>query len=230
MVAKVPWVPKVPARGVRMRPTMKLLIIGGTSGTGRQCVTQALEAGHEVTILARDASRVATEHPRQRVVQCDATAAAASLAEPMRGQDAVVSAIGRGYSFKSEHLIARSVPGILAAMKSAEVRRLMFTSALGVGPSFSDAPLAAKIFFLTLLRGIYADKLVGDRLIRASDLEWTIVQPAQLNDGPLTKRYRSGERLAMSGMPQISRADTAHFILDRINDPATIRKTLIVSK
>ena len=34
----------------------------------------------------------------------------------------------------------------------------------------------------------------------------------------------------MSGMAQISRADAAHFILDRINDPATIRKTLIVSQ
>ena len=33
----------------------------------------------------------------------------------------------------------------------------------------------------------------------------------------------------MSGMPQISSADAAHFILDRINDPSTIRKTLIIS-
>jgi hypothetical protein len=30
-------------------------------------------------------------------------------------------------------------------------------------------------------------------------------------------------------MPKISRADTAHFILDRLNDPATFGKTLILS-
>jgi putative NADH-flavin reductase len=212
-----------------MRPIVKLLVLGATGKTGQQIVTQALDAGHTVTIVARDRSKVSPEHPRQQVVIGDAAAGAAALAEAMRDQDAVISAIGRGHSFKSEHLIARSVPGIIAAMQAAGVRRLMFTSALGVGHSFADAPLAAKIFFLTLLRGIYADKLVGDRLIRDSDLEWTIVQPSQFNDGPLTKTYRSGERLAMSGMPQISRADTAHFILDRINDPLTIRKTLIVS-
>lgn len=212
-----------------MRPIVKLLVLGATGKTGRQIVTQALEAGHDVTIVVRDRSKIPTEHPRQHIVIGDSATGAAAFAEPMRGQDAIISAIGRGYSFKSEQLISRSVPGIIAAMTTAGVQRLMFTSALGVGDSYVDSPLAAKLFFLTLLRGIYADKLVGDRLIRASDLEWTIVQPAQLNDGPLTRRYRSGERLAMSGMPQVSRADTAHFILDRINDRATIRKTLIVS-
>lgn len=209
---------------------MKLLVLGGTGKTGRQIVSQALDGGHSVTIVVRDRGKVTTEHPRQQVVTGDATAGADALAESMRGHDVVISAIGRGYSFKSEHLIARSVPGIIEAMGSAGVRRLMFTSALGVGDSFKDSPLPAKLFFLTLLRGIYADKLVGDRLIRDSDLEWTIVQPSQLNDGPLTKNYRSGERLALSGMAQVSRADTAHFILDRITDPAAIRKTLIVSK
>jgi len=55
------------------------------------------------------------------------------------------------------------------------------------------------------------------------------VQPVVLTDGPLTKNYRSGERLPLTGMPKISRADTAHFIVDRLSDSSTIRKTLIVS-
>jgi putative NADH-flavin reductase len=208
---------------------VKLLVLGATGKTGQQIVSQALEAGHHVTVVARDRSKVTTEHPRQQVVTGDCVTGAPALAESMRGQDAVISAIGRGYSFKSEQLIAQSVPGIIAALQAANVQRLMFTSAVGVGDSYKDAPLMAKVFFRTLLRGIYADKLIGDNLIRASDLEWTIVQPTQLTDGPLTKRYRSGERLALAGKAQISRADTAHFILDRINDAMTIRKTLIVS-
>ena len=117
----------------------------------------------------------------------------------------------------------------LAAMEMAGLSRLVFTSAIGVGDTFADAPLPAKLFFVTLLRGIYADKLVGDRLIRDSDLDWTIVQPSKMTDGPLTKQYRSGEHLVFAGKAEISRADTAHFILDRINDPSSIRKTLVVS-
>ncbi|MEO7158023.1 MAG: NAD(P)-binding oxidoreductase, partial [Vicinamibacterales bacterium] len=137
--------------------------------------------------------------------------------------------IGRGKTFTSDHLIERAVPVILAAMQSAGVRRLMFTSAVGVGASFQDSPLIAKLFFRTLLRDIYADKARGEDLIRRSKLDWTVVQPGQLNDGPLTRRYRSGERLALSGMTAISRADTAHFLVDRINDPSTYGRTIVIA-
>jgi putative NADH-flavin reductase len=207
---------------------MKLLILGATGGTGKQIVAQAVDAGHNVTALARPGASLGPEHPRLRVIEGDLQNVTA-LSAAMRGHDAVISAIGRGYSFKSEHLIERTVPVILAAMKAAGVRRLLFTSALGVGPSVRDAPIVPRLFFRTLLRGIYADKSIGDELIRSSDLDWTIVQPSQMTDGPLTRAYRSGARLELSGMPRISRADVAHFLLHAAGDSATIGKTLLVS-
>jgi putative NADH-flavin reductase len=207
---------------------VKLLILGATGKTGRQLVTQALEKGHTVTILARDRSKVGLQHERLRIIEGDVTNNAA-LGEAMGDQDAVISAIGRGMSFKSENLIERSVPAILVTMQTHGIRRLMFTSAMGVGASYGDAPVMAKLFFRTLLRGIYADKAIGEQMIRNSTLEWTIVQPVQLNDGPLTKNYRAAERLPLSGKPQVSRADTAHFILDRLHDPSTFGKTLVLA-
>ena len=45
---------------------MKLFILGGTGGTGKQIVVQALEAGHEVTVLARDRAKCGPDHPRLR--------------------------------------------------------------------------------------------------------------------------------------------------------------------
>ena len=207
---------------------MKLLVLGGTGGTGRHVVSQGLEKGHAVTVLARESARVDIQHERLRIVEGDVTNNAA-LGKAMRGQDAVISAIGRGMSFRSENLIERSVPGILVTMQTHGIRRLMFTSAMGVGESYRDAPVMAKIFFRTLLRGIYADKAIGDQLVRNSRLDWTILHPVRLSDGPLTKKYRVAERLPLSGMPEVSRADTAHFIVDRLNDPTTFHKTLILA-
>ena len=189
---------------------MKLLILGATGGTGRHLVTQGREAGHEVTAFERHAG--------------------VSFSQAMAGQDVVISAIGRGLSFRANGLIEKTVPQILSAMKASGVRRLLFMSALGVGASYQDSPLLARIFFRTLLRGIYADKLIGDDLIRRSDLDWTIVQPSQLTDGPLTGKYRFGERLTMSGMPQVSRADTAQFILRQLDDTTYRRRIVIVSQ
>lgn len=208
---------------------MRLFVVGATGGTGKQLLTQALEAGHDVTAFARDPGKIAAQHPRLRCIRGDLTDQR-GLGDTLRGHDAAISAIGRGYSFRSERLIQRAVPVILAAAQAAGVRRLIFVSALGVGESVRQAPLQARLFFGTLLRGIYADKLIGDNLIRQSDLDWTIVQPSQLNDGPLTRQYRSGERLEFGGRPVISRADVAHYILSIVADAATLRKTLIVSQ
>ena len=208
---------------------MRLLIVGATGGTGQQLLTQALEAGHDVTAFAREPGKIAAQHPRLRCIRGDLTDHRA-FGDALRGHAAVISAIGRGYSFKSEQLIQRAVPVILAAAQSAGVRRLIFVSALGVGESARQAPLPARLFFRTLLRGIYADKLIGDNLIRRSNLDWTIVQPSQLTDGPLTRQYQSGERLELRGRPAISRADVAHHILSIVADAAAVRKTLIVSQ
>jgi putative NADH-flavin reductase len=207
---------------------MKLLVLGATGGTGRQIVTQALDAGHEVTVLARDPDKVGVRHDRLRVVGGDVKDVAV-LADAMRGQGAVISAIGRGKSFKSENLIAASVPGIISAMGTNGIARLVFTSALGVGDSYHASPLVPKIFFRTLLRGIYADKLIGDQMIRNSRLDWTIVQPVVLTDDPPTRKYRVGEQLQLSGINKVSRADAAHYIVNCVNDQSTFGKTLILS-
>ena len=37
---------------------MRITVIGGTGGTGSQVIEQALDAGHQVTAVVRDPSRL----------------------------------------------------------------------------------------------------------------------------------------------------------------------------
>src|SRR4051794_11242598 len=103
---------------------MKLLVLGGTGGTGRQLVTQALAAGHDVTVLARTQARVTARHSCLRVIE-GGVDGGRSLSEAVAGQDTVISAIGRGKTFKADGLMARSVTAILNAMTRHSVRRLV---------------------------------------------------------------------------------------------------------
>jgi putative NADH-flavin reductase len=151
---------------------MKLLILGATGGTGQQRLTQALEAGHDVTAFARSPDKIPIRPRRLQVVAGTIPDDGAMLAQAVRSQDAVISALGRGLSFKSTGLIQRSVPAILAGMRTHSVRRLIFTSAIGVGENIRHAPLFSRIMARLLLRDIYADKAAGENLIRRSDLEW----------------------------------------------------------
>jgi putative NADH-flavin reductase len=208
---------------------MKLLVLGATGGTGQEVVSQALENGHLVTAFVRDPSRLKFSADRLRVLTGTVTGDGAPLATAIRGQDVVISALGRGMSLKSEDLMAQSMPAIVRAMESEGVRRLIFTSAYGVGVTWRDVPPLGKIVIKMFLRNLYADKVVGEAELQRSVLDWTLVYPVQLTNGPRTGRYRFGERLELHGLPRVSRADVADFILTQVEDRTFVRKGVIVS-
>jgi putative NADH-flavin reductase len=206
-----------------------VLILGPTGGTGRQLVTQTLDAGHVVTAFARRPERLAQRHERLRVIAGSVTDGGSALAEAVRGQDAVISALGRGTSFKAHGLMQQSIPAVLSAMRTHGVRRFIFTSAIGVGETIRDAPLFSRLMMRFLLSDLYADKAAAEAMIRRSGLDWIIVQPVQLTNGPLTGTYRAGERLPLRGIPRISRADVAHFILGQLGESHYIGKTVLLA-
>ena len=208
--------------------SQRILVLGATGGTGRHVVQQAVDAGLEVSVLVRDPAKLPARS-RVRVHTGDLLGDAAGLATAVAGQDAVISALGVGKSFRSGRLISRSAPTLVAAMQAQGVRRLIFTSAFGVGATHRDAPLLPRVFIATLLRDIYADKRDGEAVIQASSLDWTIVYPVGLTDGPRTGAYRVGERLALSGFPRIARADVAEFLLRQVTDRSQVRKGVLIA-
>src|SRR5262244_1739639 len=111
---------------------MKLTVFGATGGTGQFLVTQALQQGHEVVAFVRDPGKLTITDARLRVVRGNVTENASRVDEAVRGQDAVISALGRRNSFKSADLISRSMRAIVPAMEHQRVRRLIVVSAFGV--------------------------------------------------------------------------------------------------
>jgi putative NADH-flavin reductase len=206
----------------------RILVMGATGGTGRLLVSQALAQGHDVTALVRDPSRLPSAD-RLRVLAGSITGDDATLAAAVRGQDAVISTLGAGKSFTSGGLIAAAVPKIVRAMEGEGMRRLVFTSAFGVGETHRDTPLVPRIFIRLMLQDIYRDKLAGETVLRASALDWTIVYPTGLADRPATGRHRAGERLALRGFPTIARADLATFLLAQVADATYLRKGVLVT-
>ena len=210
-------------------PPLKILVFGATGPTGQQVVLQALGQGHIVTAFVRNPARLSITDEHLRVVVGDITWDTSRVAEVIRGQGVVVSSLGRGNALTSDSLIDRSMQAIVPAMEDAGVRRLTLVSAFGVGESRRDAPLVPRIMHSVFLRDLFADKKAAEDRIRNSSLEWTIVHPVALTNGPLTGNYRAGEHLELRGMPKISRADVAHFVLAETENRAFVGKVAVVS-
>lgn len=208
---------------------MKLVLFGATGPTGRQLVAQALEQGHDVTAFARHPEAVPAQQGKLRVEQGDTMRDPQSVAQALQGQDAAFSTLGTGHVLFPNRLMERSMANLVPAMERAGVKRFVLMSAFGVGETARTSPLLPRFVYATLLSGVFADKERGEALLRKSSLDWTIVYPTRLTDGPLTGNYRAGERVELFGMPAISRADVAHFMLSQLASTAYVRRGVVVS-
>jgi uncharacterized protein YbjT (DUF2867 family) len=79
--------------------------------------------------------------------------------------------------------------------------------------------------FHLLLGRIYDDKDVQERIVRRSKLDWVIVRPVILTNGPKTSAYRTlvDPRDWTCGF--VSRTDVADFLVKQIDDDAFLHKT-----
>jgi putative NADH-flavin reductase len=209
---------------------MNLLIIGATRGIGRELLQQALTAGHHVTALARDPSRVTARHERLNVLKGDILDRDA-VVRAMSGQQAVCCTIGVKVPGLRITLFSAGTENVLFAMKQAGVRRLICVTGIGAGDSKGHGGfLYDKLFSPFLIKAIYDDKNRQEALIAASDVDWTIVRPGFLTNQPATRKYRALTDLTGVVAGRIARADVAHFILEELKSNRYLRQTPLLTE
>jgi uncharacterized protein YbjT (DUF2867 family) len=100
----------------------------------------------------------------------------------------------------------------------------------GAGDSRSRGGFIYSLAFLLLLGRVYDDKDVQERIVRTSKLDWVIVRPVILTNGPKTNAYRAlvDPRDWTCGF--ISRADVADFLVKQIDDDAFLHKTPVLTR
>ncbi|MER6509699.1 SDR family oxidoreductase [Nonomuraea sp. NPDC001636] len=203
---------------------MRLVIFGATGRTGLELARQALDLGHEVTAVVRDAARLpAGLRDRVETVTAD-LADPQAVASAVKGGDAVLIALGpRGRGPTTVHTTA--MRSILQAMARVPARRVLLVSAAGMVADAGDGPFTRYVLkpliLRPLLKNSYTDLAESERLLRASGLDWTIVRPSRLLDGGPTGRYRTALDLNLRGGRSTTRADLAACMLKLAADPAS---------
>jgi putative NADH-flavin reductase len=198
---------------------MRLFILGATGGTGRQLIDQALARGHQVTAFVRSPEKLTAPREGLSVQQGDPRDAAA-VAAALPGHDAVLSALGPPGPRRST-ILSDSARSTVSAMQSTGIRRLLIVSAAIL---FADMGVLAALLRRTLLRNVVMGSGEMERIVTASDLDWTIVRPPRLTNGPLTGRYQVADGRFPPGRRTLSRADLAHFLLDELDQRTHVRR------
>ncbi len=202
---------------------MNITIIGATAGVGLQAVRQALAGGHTVTAMARDTASL-PDQPRLIKLNGSATVTA-DVQRAIAGADAVLLTIG-SKSKKATTLYSDAARALLAATAGTRFAApVLAITGFGIGDSGPYLNLLMRLVVKGLLRHQSADKAVLEQLLADSALDWEIVRPGILSDGPLTETYQVLPKL-QKGMKvgKISRADVAHFLLQEAEKPTLLHQ------
>lgn len=209
--------PKISNKSSLTQTPNRILIIGSTGGTGRRLVEQALERGYTVTAMARNPAKLGFEHPKLNIVHGDVLDYE-SVGAAVKGQDAVLSALGHKRFFYPTRILSEGTKNILKAMQVNGVKRFVCETSLGVGDTARRMGLLYTFLIIPLVLPFYFyDKTRQEHIIAKSTLDWTIVRPGALTNSAKrgVKHHGSNVGNFITGA-RISRADVADFILDQL--------------
>lgn len=203
---------------------MNILIYGASGRTGQELVNQALVKGHVVTAFVRNTAKLKIAHQNLEIIQADVTNYQ-RVNETIKGQDAVLSALGASSPFKYDQSVVEGIGNIIKAMETNGVSRLIYMSFVGVKESRNSAGFVIKYIAPKLLSTEIAGHEARESMIKESQLMWTIVRPATLTNGKHLTQFRSGEDIMSNGFAAtISRADVAEFMLQQLTHNSFLRK------
>ena len=213
------------------RPVLKVAIFGATGSLGSECLAQALEAQHEVTVLVRTASKLPADvRDRIAIIEGDGLDPGDVAKALSGGVEAVLFAIG--VDRRSPEDLCRDVTEhILVAMSRLDVRRLVWCGGgstiveddeVTIGARFVEAIAST---FMSLRHRDKAHQL--ELLRQRCDVDWIGIRPLQMRKGPRRCEYRLGFH-PYNGLSKISFADCAHAMLRMLRDDTWLHKAPII--
>lgn len=213
---------------------MNVLICGATGNIGRLTIEKALQAGYEVTALARSPEKLVYSHSKLHKAQGNVMDSA-SLQAVMPDHEAVIAVFGAPLNWSTltdvPDLCTIGTRNIISSMKQNNVKRLICMTGIGAGDSYGHGRLVFDYLILPLLLGrIYQDKNRQEQEVMQSDLDWTIVRPTELTNESESKDYRVWIDLEGKRAKTIPRVDVADFLVKQLDSDRYLRQTPLITK
>jgi len=201
-----------------IKRALNIGVFGGSQGVGKHCIRQALEMGHNVTVLSRDVTKLSdiTGNPKLRIIQGDVLDPQ-KVKEVVESQNVIINSLGG-----SDDIASKGTKVIIDAMKEKNVKRIITCTSLGVGDSYNDCSFLTKTFIWGFISKPIADKNIQEKLLFDSGLDSIIVRPSRLMDEPAKGVFKTRNVSAGS----IPRPDVAAFMLKQLESNEYLGKAV----
>ncbi len=193
---------------------MELAVFGATGRTGQALIGRALAHGWRVRAFVRTQAGARLPLPDGlRIVHGDPHRLE-DITATVRGTDGTCCVFGPRRPY-TEAFCAPLTQRIVEAMTAEGCRRLVCVTGTMIGAMPANASAAMRMSAALIerrFREIAADRALQEAIVMASGLDWTLVKPPRLTDGPLTKSVHADPALPVGLTSSISRQDLAEFV------------------
>ena len=207
-----------------------LVVYGGTGNIGSRIVTEALNRGHTVTVISRNAE--AKQQRARLSVQKGDILDTAGVAQQIAGREVVISTI----SSREEVFFTRAARSVITAMNGLgpQSPRLIW---VGGASSLEIEPGKRWLDTMPAIAPGQGGSRVGHTQVleyfrTLKDVKWTFISPSMdIVPGERTGKFRIGGDQMLKdaqGKSRISMEDFAVAILDEIEKPQQIGKRFTV--
>lgn len=210
---------------------MRITLFGATGFVGKKLLEQALQEGHEITVLARSPDKLEVLKDQVHCIEGDYFDRQA-VREALQGAEAVLSCIGPPLGLGRSKFIGKypqAMESLVAELQAAGVSRIITIAGASVPLSGSKFPVLAKITRLMMLvigGQISRDKDKEALKLAASELDWTILRPPGIKVG-VRGDFLASESSLRS--PFVNLEQFCEFMLAGLRDDVWIRKAPFTS-
>ncbi|MDH6303923.1 putative NADH-flavin reductase [Parabacteroides sp. PF5-5] len=203
----------------------EIAIIGASGFVGKAITEEALNKGHKVTAIVRNAGKISIKNPRLKVIEADVSSQE-TVAGICKGFDTVISAYSPGWTNPNIYEETLKIyPTILRGVKEAGVKRLLIVGGAGtlfVAPGLRVIDSGA--IPESIMPGV---KSLGEFylniLMKEKEIDWVFFSPARtIAPGKRTGKFRLGKDdliIDAEGNSNISVEDYAVAMLDEAETP-----------
>lgn len=207
----------------------RVLVIGASRGIGLEVVKATLVRGHQVRAFSRAADRIPLTSPYLEKHSGDALNSK-DVERALEGVEVVVQCLGVRIRdlLGPITLFSRATAVLVPAMERKGIKRLIVVTGYGAGKSRETIQPLQRLPFKVFFGRAYDDKTIQEALVEKSNLDWTIVRPGMLTNGPSRQKYQILVAPEQWRNGIISRGDVAHFIVSEIDAAQHIKQAPVL--
>jgi len=210
---------------------MKIAILGSTGFLGKVLTKKALENGYQIKTLVRNPEKLNKFRNRVDIIQGNIFEAN-KIEEAVRGTDVVISTVGPPQrNPKNPKKYQKAMEDLVAALEKNNIKRFIHIGGAvhpgGENENWTMGRRLLRLFLnLTWKQGLVAKQLEW-KVLKVSNLDWTLVRPPQIIKGGSTGKVKADEKnLART---KINIEDLSNFILAQINSKIWMKKAPLVA-